>query len=223
MESCFFTQLPYLLSTYHSSKAKSQSLGGKMMHPASHYQGTRTRLKEAVCHKRPELLSLLHDNAWPHTASTTVNLLNTRHWKILPHPPYSSDLAPLDFDLFPKLKKQLQGLHIQTDEAVQEDIKRWLCVQDISFYHQGFDSLIFCYDKCFNSYGDYVKKQTAYMPISNPCVTSCNLFIFQIKNREPYLQTSCPIYTFFMQASFKLFKALYHKNSYVAIKQQTPY
>jgi hypothetical protein len=44
-----------------------------------------------------------------------------------------------------------------------------------------FDSLIYSYGKHLNSYGDYVKKQTAYVPISNPCVTYRNLFIFQIK------------------------------------------
>jgi hypothetical protein len=69
-----------------------------------HYQGTPTRLKGAVHHKRPTLLSqraqLLHDNAWPDIAHTTVNLLNTWHWQILHHPPYSHDLAPLDFHLF---------------------------------------------------------------------------------------------------------------------------
>jgi hypothetical protein len=29
---------------------------------------------------------------------------------IVPHPPYSSDLAPCDFALFPKLKIKLKGL-----------------------------------------------------------------------------------------------------------------
>jgi histone-lysine N-methyltransferase SETMAR len=78
---------------------------------ASCYQGTLTRLKEAVCHKRPGLLSqgvlLLHNNAQPHIARTTVNLLNTWHWKILPQPPYSPDLVPSDFHLLPKLKKHV--------------------------------------------------------------------------------------------------------------------
>jgi hypothetical protein len=32
------------------------------------------------------------------------------------------------------------------------------------------------------------------VPVSNPCVTYCNLFIFQIKNREPYFVTSLSHY-----------------------------
>jgi histone-lysine N-methyltransferase SETMAR len=38
-----------------------------------------------------------------------MNLLNSWGWEILPHPPYSPDLAPSDFDLFSKMKKHLTG------------------------------------------------------------------------------------------------------------------
>jgi hypothetical protein len=44
---------------------------------------------------------LLHDNVLPHNARTTANLLNTWYWEILPHSPYSLDLAPSDFHLIP--------------------------------------------------------------------------------------------------------------------------
>jgi hypothetical protein len=37
------------------------------------------------------------------------------------------------------------------------------------------------YGKCPNRYDDCVQKQTAYVPIPDPCVTYCNMFIFQIK------------------------------------------
>jgi hypothetical protein len=33
---------------------------------------------------------------------------------IVPHPPYSPDLAPCDFALFPKLKMKLKGRRFQT-------------------------------------------------------------------------------------------------------------
>jgi hypothetical protein len=39
-------------------------------------------------------------------------------------------------------------------------------------------------------YDDYVEKQPAYVPISKPCDISCKLFIFQIKNMEPYFVAS---------------------------------
>jgi transposase len=73
------------------------------------------RLKDAIWCKRPGLLTkglgvlILHDNAQPHIADATMTLLNSWAWKILPHPPYSPDLAPSDFHLFPKMKKHLRG------------------------------------------------------------------------------------------------------------------
>jgi hypothetical protein len=96
-----------------------------MRHPASHYQGTG--IKEAVCHKGSGLLSkgvlLLHNNARPHIAYTTVKFLNTWHWEILPHSPRSPDMAPLDSRMFVKLKNHLKGLYFQTDEDVEEEVK----------------------------------------------------------------------------------------------------
>jgi histone-lysine N-methyltransferase SETMAR len=36
----------------------------------------------------------------------------------LDHPPYSPDLVPLDYHLFPGLKKELKGRHFSSDEEV---------------------------------------------------------------------------------------------------------
>ena len=51
---------------------------------------------------------LLHDKRCPHTAQQTEALPYEQfHWGIFEHPPYSSDLAPLDFFLFPKIEHLL--------------------------------------------------------------------------------------------------------------------
>jgi hypothetical protein len=49
---------------------------------------------------------------------------------IVPHPPYSPDLAPCDFALFPKLKMKLKGRRFETvsdihreSQAVLDSIK----------------------------------------------------------------------------------------------------
>lgn len=94
------------------------------------YQATLKKLKEAIRRKRPGLLSqgvlLLHDNARPHIARDTRNLLDSWHWEILPHPAYSPDLAPSDFHLFPKLKKHLRGQRFHSDDDVKEAVGDWL-------------------------------------------------------------------------------------------------
>jgi hypothetical protein len=38
---------------------------------------------------------------------------------VLDHPPYSPDLAPCDFYLFPKVKSALRGTHFQCVEEVK--------------------------------------------------------------------------------------------------------
>jgi len=39
---------------------------------------------------------------------------------VVPHPPYSPDLAPSDFFLYPKLKMKLKGRRFQTEEIQAE-------------------------------------------------------------------------------------------------------
>jgi hypothetical protein len=46
-------------------------------------------------------------------------------WQLLPHPPYSHDMSPPDFDLFPKLKKKnLRGKRFKSIEEVRRVIRR---------------------------------------------------------------------------------------------------
>jgi transposase len=100
----------------------------------------------------------LHDNARPHSAAATLNLLNSWGWQILPHPPYSPDLTPSDFRLFPKMKEHLRGLRFNSIEDVQNEVKKWLRAQDEFFFYEGLDNLIFRYDKYLNGLGNYVEK-----------------------------------------------------------------
>ena len=47
---------------------------------------------------------LLQDNAPSHNAAIVKKFLANRNIAVLHHPPYSPDLAPADYFLFPKLK-----------------------------------------------------------------------------------------------------------------------
>jgi hypothetical protein len=38
------------------------------------------------------------------------------------HPPYSLDVSPPDYFLFPKLKMKLKGLHFADDAKIQEAV-----------------------------------------------------------------------------------------------------
>ena len=50
---------------------------------------------------------LLHDNASSHKFEVVKSFLVSEKVKLFNHPPYSPDLSPCDFLLFPRLKKML--------------------------------------------------------------------------------------------------------------------
>ena len=52
----------------------------------------------------------------------------------LDHPPYSPDLAPSDYHLFPGLKKQLKGRHFSSDSEVIAAAETWLDGQTSEFF-----------------------------------------------------------------------------------------
>ena len=80
------------------------------------FQVVRRDLIQAIRKKRPELSQQLENvlfhqvNAPAHTAATTqleIGLLGFDH---VTHPPYSPDLAPMDFAVFPQVKAELRGI-----------------------------------------------------------------------------------------------------------------
>ena len=89
------------------------------------YQEVLAHLRDDVCRKRTELWenqtwTLHHDNTPAHMSFLICSYLAKHQTSVLPHPPYSPDLAPADFFLFPKLKTTLKGRPFQTFEEIQE-------------------------------------------------------------------------------------------------------
>jgi transposase len=83
-------------------------------------------LRENVRRKRPELWCnhnwLLHHNNKPnHTSLKTTEFVTNNNMAIIPYPPYSSDLVPCDFALFPKLKMKLKGRRFETACDIQRE------------------------------------------------------------------------------------------------------
>ena len=56
-------------------------------------------------------------------------------------PPYSLDLAPSDYHLFPGLKKQLKGRHFSSDAEVIAAVETWLDRQPSEFFFSDLQKL----------------------------------------------------------------------------------
>ena len=61
------------------------------------------------------------------------------HFELLPHPPYSPDLALNDYWLFADLKKMLQGKRFDSNEEVILEIKAYFEAKDKLFYKKGIE------------------------------------------------------------------------------------
>ena len=68
----------------------------------------------------------LLDNTSAHRALSTQKKLAYLGFQCLGHPPYSPDLTPSDYHLFPGLKKQLKGRHFSSDVEVIAVAETWL-------------------------------------------------------------------------------------------------
>ena len=125
------------------------------------YKQTLTKLKSRISRVRPEKKTnfyLQHDNARPHTSFVTTQLIAAFGWTVLPHPPYSPDLAPSDFHLFGPLKDGLRGEHFQDSEAVVKAVRKWLASAGSDFYKRGMQALVHRWQKCITNGGNYVEK-----------------------------------------------------------------
>ena len=108
--------------------------------------------------RRNDQLLLLQDNAPAHKARNTMNTCLDLNIRILPHPPYSPDLAPSDFFLFPSMKKHIKGKRFDTDDDVLEAAEDWLMSENRVFYSQGLLKVIDRWQKCVNLRGGYIEK-----------------------------------------------------------------
>ena len=91
------------------------------------------RLRDAVRRKRRDKWQgewfLHHDNAPSHTSYVVQQFLAEKSIPVITQPPYSPDLAPSDFCLFPTLKMGLKGARFATMEDIKSNATaelRWI-------------------------------------------------------------------------------------------------
>ena len=78
--------------------------------------------------------------------------------KTVRRPPYSPDLAPCDFWLFPKLKEKLRGCRYETIEEMKEAVTTVIDTITQEDFHGAFQKLLERYNKCIAAGGDYFER-----------------------------------------------------------------
>ena len=99
----------------------------------------------------------LQDNAPPHWTLATQKKLAYLGFKCLDDPPYSPDLVPSDYHLYPRLKKRLKVRHFSSG-AVIAAAETWLVGQPSDFFLlSGLQKLWQLTKKCIELRGEYVE------------------------------------------------------------------
>jgi len=84
--------------------------------------------------------------------------LRDLHYELLKHPPYSPDLAPSDFYLFPKLKLFLAGQRFSSNPEATAAVERHFADLTKNHYRDGIMALEHRWNKCISLKEDYVEK-----------------------------------------------------------------
>jgi len=84
------------------------------------------RLRLGVSRKRPQkwvagAWALHHDNAPAHTAHSIQEFLASHGIPVVQQPPYSPDMTPCDFWLFPQLKTVMKGKRFEDIDAIKKN------------------------------------------------------------------------------------------------------
>ena len=127
-----------------------------------YYSNLLTQLDKKIREKRPGLqkkkIIFHHDNAPAHKSVLTIGKLRDLHYELLEHQPYSSDLAPSDFHLFPKLKIFLAGQRFSSNQEAIAAVEGYFVDLKENHYRDGITALEHRWNKCICLKGDYVEK-----------------------------------------------------------------
>uniref|UniRef100_A0A8C4QZV8 Mos1 transposase HTH domain-containing protein n=1 Tax=Eptatretus burgeri TaxID=7764 RepID=A0A8C4QZV8_EPTBU len=123
------------------------------------YRDVLESLRKRVLCVRPELAPnkwiLHHDNTPAHTTLSVMQLLADKQITVLEHPPYSPDLAPCDFFLFPRLKTPMKGTHFASVEEIQRAVTNELNGLSDNDFQGCFKAWQRRWQACIDSQGDY--------------------------------------------------------------------
>jgi hypothetical protein len=109
---------------------------------AERYCQQLRRLKEAIQQKHPGRrhgVIRQHDNSRAHIANMTKAAIQELDWEIHPHPPYSPDLSPSDYNLLRSLSNNLRGGEFPSTTTLSSKFARRLLDGQTGGFLQAWD------------------------------------------------------------------------------------
>ncbi|XP_033229927.1 histone-lysine N-methyltransferase SETMAR-like, partial [Belonocnema kinseyi] len=79
-------------------------------------------------------------------------------FELVPQPPYSPDLAPSDYYLFPNLKRCLTGKRFYSNEELIAETEAYFGDLPIEYFSDGIKKLENRWTRCIDLKGEYVEK-----------------------------------------------------------------
>ena len=113
------------------------------------------RVRPGICESRDWFL--LHDNAPYHNAIIVNQFLAQRKVNVLDRPPYSRDLAPADYLLFPKVKSHWKGHVFDSISDIQRAVTDTLNTIAKDDFYKGIQKLYDPANLCVQLEGMYVE------------------------------------------------------------------
>ena len=118
-------------------------------------------LRENIWHKCPDKWHnswvLHHDNTAAHALLIVQQFLASMNTTVIPHHPYSQDLAPCDFFLFPKMKLKLKGRRFDSTKKIQTVSQNVMKTLTRNYFQKFFWSKKSCWNHCINAKRNYFK------------------------------------------------------------------
>uniref|UniRef100_A0A1B6MR58 Tc1-like transposase DDE domain-containing protein n=1 Tax=Graphocephala atropunctata TaxID=36148 RepID=A0A1B6MR58_9HEMI len=142
------TFFDYKGMVYTHSVPRGQTINGDY-----YKQVLATLMNDHISRKRPELRGnwkLHHD-----IAHVVTEYLAKRNIQVVPHSPYSPDLAPCDFFLFPTAKKELKGRRFDSEQDAVKALKAILKNMSKDGFSNVFQAWQRRWDKCISLNGEY--------------------------------------------------------------------
>jgi len=123
-----------------------------------YYREILERIRKRVVRVRPNITDnwmFYRDNVPCHTAISVIEFLAKKGILVVPQPPYSHDLSPCDYFLFPKLKFHLKGRHFGTVENIEKAVTDQLKAIRVSDYQRCYEEWEQRLRRCVASQGNY--------------------------------------------------------------------